>query len=228
MSWLKLTALLAVVVCLGVAGLACGGAEESEYFGYAEESAMADYASDGVMAQSTSARSSDDMAMEKEMAMMSSDEDAFEMETAESMDFEDAASTDFGVDSSGPVAQPVSQQRMIVRSAEVSIEVEDVEEGLARIAALASELGGWVVSSEESLAYTGYISVRVPADRLDSAISRLRSMATDVMQVLVSSRDVTDEYVDNRARLTNLQATADALRALLKEDGRGGGRPQGA
>ncbi len=227
MSWLKLTALLAVVVCLGVAGLACGGAEESEYFAaqdmalsepaMAMDGAMADYAEEGAMAQSTSARSSDDMAMEKDMAMMESDEDAFEMETAESMDFEDAASADFGVDSSGPVAQPVSQQRMIVRSAEVSIEVEDVEEGLARIGALASELGGWVVSSEESLAYTGYISVRVPADKLDSAISRLRSMATDVMQVLVSSRDVTDEYVDNRARLANLQATADALRALLKE-----------
>ena len=207
----RLTVLVAAILCLGIAGLACGGAEESEYFDSSEEMAFAE----PQMAMDRMA--SDDMAMEMEMAMMKAEEEAFDMETAESMAFDDAASADFGADSSGPVAVPVTQQRMIVRSAEVSIEVEDVEESLTRIAALASELGGWVVSSEESLAYTGYISVRVPADRLDSAISSLRSMAADVMQVLVSSRDVTDEYVDNRARLTNLQATADALRALLEQ-----------
>ena len=210
MSPTRLTILLSAIALLAVAGLACAGGDESESFEYAEDGLT--------MAQSTSSKASEDMAsddmeMEMEMAMMEAEEEAFDM----AMAFDDAASSDFDTDSSGPVAVPVTQQRMIVRSAEVSIEVEDVEESLTRIAKLAADLGGWVVSSEESLTYTGHISVRIPADKLDSAISSLRSMAADVRQVLVTSRDVTDEYVDNRARLTNLQATAEALRGLLEQ-----------
>ncbi len=210
MSPTRLAVLVAAMALAIAAGLACGGAQDSESI---------DFAEDGVMTQSAASQGSDDTArnMEIEMAMMEAEEEAFEMDMAESMAFDDMASSDFDSDSSGPVAVPVTQQRMIVRSAEVAIEVEDVEESLTRIAALAAELGGWVVSSEESLTYTGHISVRVPADKLDSAISSLRSMAVDVGQVLISSRDVTDEYVDNRARLTNLQATADALRGLLEQ-----------
>ena len=223
MSPIRLTVLVAVVVCLGLAGLACGGSDESEYF--AEESDYFDSGEDASFAQTAAAKANDamDMMMSEEeafeMDMMMSEEAAFEMEKAESMAFDDTASADFDTGSSGPVAKPVTQQRMIVRSAEVAIEVENVEASLTRIAALASELGGWVVSSQESLTYTGYISIRVPADMLDSAISTLRSIAEKVENVSVSSRDVTDEYVDNRARLTNLQSTASALRELLEQAG---------
>ena len=212
MSPHRLTILVAAIVWLGLAGMACGGAEESSSF---------ESTTDMTTAESAMAMDNDDMAMEEmEMEMMmAAEEEVFE---ASAKDVADSAFDDSAVStlsSSGPVARPVSQQRMIVRSAEVGIQVEDVEGSLSRIGTLASDLGGWVVSSEESLTYTGFISVRIPAEKLDTAISTLRSIAEKVEHVSVSSRDVTDEYVDNRARLTNLQSTAEALRALLEQAG---------
>ena len=154
-----------------------------------------------------------------ELEEMAVEEMEMAVELAMSDDFGDES---FGNDgdfaaSAGPTGQPVSQQRMIVRTAEVFIKVQDVEASLFGIATLASDLGGWVVSSQEFLRRRGFISIRVPAPQLDSAISSLRSIAVEVEQVTLTSRDVTDEYVDNQARLTNLQATAEALRKLLDQ-----------
>ena len=199
-------AVLALIAGLAALAMACGGADESE-----SVATTADMAA----AESFMAMDSDDMEMEMEMM----EEDALQASSKTVVDSMSADEAFTDGSASGPVAQPVSQQRMIVRSAEVAIEVQDVETSLSRIASLAADLGGWVVSSEESLTYTGFISVRVPADQLDSAISTLRSLAAKVERISVSSRDVTDEYVDNRARLTNLQSTADALRALLEQAG---------
>ena len=165
MSPHRLTILVAAIVWLGLAGMACGGAEESSSF---------ESTSDRTTAESAMAMDDDDMAMEEmEMEMMMAA--AAEVFEASAKDVADSAFDDSAfssLSSSGPVARPVSQQRMIVRSAEVGIQVEDVEGSLSRIGTLASDLGGWVVSSEESLTYTGFISVRVPAEKLDSASPR--------------------------------------------------------
>ena len=216
MSPHRLTILVAAIVWLGLAGMACGGADESSSFESTSDRTTAESAMDMDMDMASDGMDMEDMEMDM---MMAEEEAAFEASAkaaVESAIDDSAVST---LSSSGPVARPVSQQRMIVRSAEVGIQVEDVEGSLSRIGTLASDLGGWVVSSEESLTYTGFISVRVPAEKLDSAISTLRSIAEKVEHVSVSSRDVTDEYVDNRARLTNLQSTAEALRALLEQAG---------
>ena len=109
----------------------------------------------------------------------------------------------------------VSQQRIIVRTVEMQVEVDDVRGSLDRIAALADELGGWLVSSDRSRSHAGSVAIRVPADRLDTALSRIRAMTVEVTSEVLNSRDVTDEYVDLTARLKNLQATETALLRLL-------------
>ena len=110
----------------------------------------------------------------------------------------------------------VAQQRIIVRTVDLQVEVDDVPESLDRIAALADELGGWLVSSDRSRNHAGSAAIRVPADRLDTAISRIRAMAVEVTSEVLNSRDVTDEYVDLTARLKNLEATETALLRLME------------
>ena len=113
----------------------------------------------------------------------------------------------------------VAQRRIIVRTVEMALEVPDVAESVDAVGDMTEELGGWVVSSDRSRRHRGSISVRVPAERLDQAIERLRGMASEVNAEVSTSRDVTDEYIDTTARLTNLKATESALVVLLGKTG---------
>ncbi len=115
----------------------------------------------------------------------------------------------------GDTATLVQQRRIIVRTVDMGIEIDDVRESIDAIGSLAEEMGGWLVSSSHSEEHRGFVSVRVPAERLEEAILRLRAMAQDVKSEITSSRDVTDEYYDIQARLTNLEATEGALIKLL-------------
>ena len=109
----------------------------------------------------------------------------------------------------------VSQQRIIVRTVDMSLTVEDVPQVINNVGQLAEKMGGWVVSSDRSQRHFGSVSVRVPAERLDDVLDGLRGFAVEVESEIINSRDVTDEYVDTTARLTNFEATQDALLRLL-------------
>ena len=109
----------------------------------------------------------------------------------------------------------VSQQRIIVRTVDMRLVVDDVAGSVDDIAALARNAGGWVVSSDRSAKHRGATSVRVPADKLDAFVLSLRNLAVEVDSESSTSKDVTDEYVDNKSRLTSLQATEQALIGLL-------------
>ncbi len=122
-----------------------------------------------------------------------------------------------GVDTaSEQAAQLVSQQRIIVRTVDMGIEVDDVGAGIDAIADAAQSLGGWVVSSNRPQQYSGSISFRVPANMLDQAVQTVRRLALDVQFESSTSKDVTDEYVDLSSRLTNLRATEAALLRLME------------
>ncbi|MCH7787134.1 MAG: DUF4349 domain-containing protein, partial [Chloroflexi bacterium] len=128
----------------------------------------------------------------------------------------DDAAFDFGESSSTEEqAALVAQQRIIVRTVDMHVVVSDIALALDEIAGLAQELGGWVVSSDRSQKHQGFISVRIPADKLDDGVLRLRQLAFEVDSEVTSSRDVTDEYVDISARLKNFQATEEALLRLM-------------
>src|SRR5205823_5677074 len=48
----------------------------------------------------------------------------------------------------------------------------------------------------------------------DSAISQFKGLGTKVTRENITGQDVTEEYTDLDARIRNLEATADQLRAL--------------
>ena len=137
------------------------------------------------------------------------------------MEAELAAAGEF--DSSGQTASqlPVGQERLIIRTADMSIIAADTEATLAEIAALADSSGGWVVSSNvyqsTDTAKTGYVQIRVPAEGFQSILDAIGGMAVEVTNLSTSGQDVTEEYVDLSARLGNLEATAARLRTFLDE-----------
>ncbi len=127
--------------------------------------------------------------------------------TPASQDSEDAA---------GLQTAPVPQGRIIVHTAQMTLVVDDVASTVDRIANVAGELGGWVVSSDRSSRHTGASAIRVPAQLLEEALRRLETLAIDVESRAISSQDVTDDYVDTQSRLTSLRATEQRLLSFLE------------
>jgi len=110
--------------------------------------------------------------------------------------------------------------RKIIMNGYITLEVNDITEALASVAAIARELTGYVVSSNKSgdqdVTY-GQISIRVPSDRFDEAFDKLRNIAVNVPNERTTSQDVTEEYTDLQAQLRNLEATEAQYLEILKK-----------
>ncbi|GMQ79148.1 MAG: DUF4349 domain-containing protein [Anaerolineae bacterium] len=112
------------------------------------------------------------------------------------------------------------QDRLIIRTGNLSIIVEDTEETLVMIGRLAEARGGWIVSSnvfESGGAKRGDITIRIPAEEFDATLAAIKESAKEVPSEFTESQDVTEEYIDLDARLTNLASTADRVRNFLDD-----------
>ncbi len=109
----------------------------------------------------------------------------------------------------------VAQNRIIVRTVNLELEVDDVAGSIEEIAQGAQRDGGWVVSTDRSSKHIGFIAVRVPAAKLDDTLDWMRAVGVDVLSEASTSTDVTDEYYDLRSRVESMQATEEALIRLL-------------
>ena len=113
-----------------------------------------------------------------------------------------------------------AEERMIVRTGEMSLVVENVVTSVNEINQLAVTLGGYVVSSRisgEEQEMRGSISIRVPDEKFEEAMTELRNLSIRVDSESTNSRDVTEEYVDLEARLKNAEATEGQYLSLLDE-----------
>jgi hypothetical protein len=116
-------------------------------------------------------------------------------------------------------------ERLIIRTGNISMVVEDTRAAQATIEGMVEGMvgeGAFVVSSDE---YGGAeesqphitMGIRVPAARFDEAMDRLAEMAVEVTSRNESAQDVTEEYVDLEARLESLEAARDRLLEIMQE-----------
>lgn len=121
-------------------------------------------------------------------------------------------------DSGRPLAGDA--QRMIIRTANLSVVVTDAAQAQQAIVDMVNGMGGYVADSNawrEGEQLRARMTVRVPADRLDAALAAMKALAVRVQQESVSGQDVTEEFTDLNAQLVNLEATERELRQLLTE-----------
>jgi hypothetical protein len=108
--------------------------------------------------------------------------------------------------------------RRIIYNVSLHLIVSDTGEAFDEVQRLAGEMGGFV--SESRVWRTeghrrATVTVRIPASALEDALSQFRAVALDVENETVDSQDVTEEYVDLEARLTNERRTEAELLELL-------------
>lgn len=113
-----------------------------------------------------------------------------------------------------------TQDRMIVRTGDMSLVVKDITQACDEITQLALRFDGYVVSSSisgEEEEMRGWISIRVVDEKFDRALAELRGLAVRVKSESTNSQDVTQEYTDLQARLNNAEATEKQYLALLEK-----------
>jgi len=136
-----------------------------------------------------------------------------------------AGEADNSVYSEGGLQVKESQVRMVIKNASLSIVVEEPGVSLEAISKLASDLGGFVVSSNLYRTQTANglevpqanITIRVPADTLDQALAEIKSGAGQILSENVSGQDVTQEYTDLESRLRNLERAEEQLSEIMEQ-----------
>jgi len=113
------------------------------------------------------------------------------------------------------------QDRLIIRTANISMVVSNVREAIDAISKYAAESEGFVVSSDVNkfdLGLSGSVTIRIPSDTFDKGVGDFKEMG-EVTSESIYGQDVTEEYVDLDAQLSNLRATEQAFVEILDRSG---------
>jgi len=128
------------------------------------------------------------------------------------------------VDSYSTTGQ-VAQERLVIENADLTIVIKDPKARMKEISDLAREMGGFVVSSKlyQNTSSTGKevpqgsIVIRVPSEKLDEALSKIKQGAIDVPSENRSGQDVTSQYVDLQAQLKAKEAAEKKLLEIMDQ-----------
>ena len=101
----------------------------------------------------------------------------------------------------------------------LSIVVTDPQKKIDAINQMAEDLGGYLISMNMSQVDTpdgntvpqGTIWIHVPAEKLDTALSQIKTGVVSVQSEDRTGQDVTSQYVDLQSQLTNLEKAEQDL-----------------
>ncbi len=110
-------------------------------------------------------------------------------------------------------------ERRIIRTASIGIVVADVAESVRVLRGFVSAIPQAFMAHTDIRGDDPYavssLTVRVPVDRFDETIERIRAHGSEVVAEDVSGRDVTAEFTDLESRLRNAQATERQLLEIM-------------
>jgi len=131
----------------------------------------------------------------------------------------DAATT--ASDESMSAGYDQNVERKVIRNASLSLEVPEYQEAFDKISNVATQYQGYVVSGssytdEEGNISGGYISIRVAANSLDTALENISALGK-VQSSGFSGQDVTTQYYDNEARLKQYRVQEQSLLKIMEK-----------
>lgn len=133
---------------------------------------------------------------------------------------QDGSDATVGREASGlvePPAYAAPAAQRIIKTGEMSLEVDNVATTLAAVRSLAAEIGGYIGGSQAgTLEQSATLTLRIPASRFDEALSRLRELGETVVAESTREQDVTSQVVDLEARIANLEASEASYRVLAE------------
>ena len=104
--------------------------------------------------------------------------------------------------------------RMIVWTASLTLEVNAIDKVIPAVNAIVEENGGYIENKTITPQKSGRIKIRIPSKQLVPIMDQLAQLG-DEKERSISSMDLTDQYIDTEARLSNALALQDRLKQLL-------------
>jgi uncharacterized protein DUF4349 len=117
-----------------------------------------------------------------------------------------------------PVPQAFDPDRALILTAALSLKASDPWAIADKAMQVATGLGGDVMGLSESGSKDDRVAnlvLRVPSDRFNDALRQLRALDAEVVSSAVDGKDVTDQFVDLKARLAAKQSEEQRYLALL-------------
>ncbi|MFD9627936.1 DUF4349 domain-containing protein [Peribacillus muralis] len=112
-------------------------------------------------------------------------------------------------------------ERKVIHQAQLEMKVKNLEKVQLKIEEKAEEYGGYVIESnvyrENEERTEGTITVRVPEERFQDFLAFSESEASKVVGRNVTGQDVTEQYVDLKARLKSKRTVEERLLAFMQE-----------
>jgi len=109
--------------------------------------------------------------------------------------------------------------RKIIYNAWMSLEVQDVDVATSQVKSIAEEVGGYVSQmsvSKGKEVKTGSITLRVPQADFYTVIGRVEQLG-EMKDKNIGSEDVTERYIDLKARLENAQREEQRLLEFMEK-----------
>jgi hypothetical protein len=107
---------------------------------------------------------------------------------------------------------------LIIKTGTLELRVKEIDPALAAASAKITTLGGYISGSQrtgdgdQAVATATY---RIPAARWDEALVALRALAIKVLSEQTQTQEVSGQVADLGAQIANLQATEQALQAIM-------------
>ena len=117
-------------------------------------------------------------------------------------------------------AKFVSQERKVIKTADYSIKVKNVEKSSEEIVQLIKDHQGYTSSMNmENTSYriTNRMTIRVPMDQFDPLLLALDDLALYTDYRRINSKDVTAEYLDIETRLATKREVRDRYVEILRD-----------
>lgn len=117
-------------------------------------------------------------------------------------------------------AKPEGITPMVIRNAYISIEIDDYTAIRPKIDSLITLFKGRIVNENmqnSDYQKTNDFTIRVPASSLDKMQTAIVGLAKRVDYQRVESTDVTEEYIDLEARLSNQKKVEETFLKLLRK-----------
>ena len=147
----------------------------------------------------------------------------------------EAARSYAGAASAAPAAQPADEAAgpgkavgggavtapsdlLVIKTGTLALQVKGIDASLSQASQKIAALGGYVSGSQRSgdgESAVATVTYRIPAARWDDALVALRGLAEKVLGEDTQTAEVTGQVLDLGARITNLQATEQALQAIM-------------
>ena len=118
---------------------------------------------------------------------------------------------------SAPLLQ--AAERKVISTASISLEVEEVQEAVDRVRAIAESVGGFVehlTSGGGPLRQRATIAIRVPQAEFSSVLLQVEGLGS-VQDTTQGSEDVSERFIDLKARLDSALREEKSLLALLEK-----------